>query len=53
MAMLNMPLDEELHRRLRIVCAKKGVTQLAFVTDAIRTAVEASLTPLLQRGAVA
>ena len=41
MAMLNMPLDEELHRRLRIVCASKGVTQLAFVTDAIRTAVEA------------
>jgi hypothetical protein len=41
MAQLNMPLDDELHRRLRIVCASKGVTQQAFVTDAIRTAVEA------------
>ncbi|HET6953913.1 MAG TPA: hypothetical protein VFI47_26345 [Acidimicrobiales bacterium] len=40
MAKLNMPLDEDLHRRLRIACASKGVQQQVFVTEAIRKAVE-------------
>jgi plasmid stability protein len=40
-AQLNMPLDDDLHQRLRVAVAQKGGTQQDFVTEAIRAAVEA------------
>ena len=39
-AQLNMPLDDDLHQRLRVAAAQKGVKQHEFVTEAIRQAVE-------------
>jgi predicted HicB family RNase H-like nuclease len=39
-AQLNMPLDDDLHQRLRVAAAQRGVKQHEFVTEAIRQAVE-------------
>ncbi|HET6948930.1 MAG TPA: hypothetical protein VFI47_01040 [Acidimicrobiales bacterium] len=41
MARINQELPDDLHQRLRVAVAQKGVKQHEFVTEAIRAAVEA------------